>query len=83
MLALEAVAAKENITASDEDVEKRVNEATGKEGEEAKKIIDEMHPVRRKEIERSIRCEKALDFVMEKAVATDDEEFETVVLDEE
>ncbi|MCL2198592.1 MAG: trigger factor [Defluviitaleaceae bacterium] len=83
MLALEAVAKKEEITVSEEDFQKRVAEASQKEGDELQELIEEMHPHRRKELERSIKCEKALDLVMEKAVASDDEKFEEPEADEE
>lgn len=83
MLALEAVAKKEDITVSEEDFEKRVAEASQKEGDELQELIKEMHPMRRKELERSIKCEKALDLVMEKAEASDDEKFEEEVTEEE
>jgi len=83
MLALEAVAKKEDIAVTDEDFEKRVAEASGKEGDDLAELIKEMHPHRRKELERSIKCEKALDLVMEKAVASDDEQFEEELTEEQ
>ena len=76
MLALEAVALKESITVPEEDFEKRVKDATNKEGDELAKIIEDMHPMRRKELTRSLLCEKALDLIMEKAVMSEDEAFE-------
>jgi len=75
-LALEYIAKKEELVCTDEDLEKRVKDATQKEGDELAKIIEDMHPARRKEMERNILCEKALDLIMEKATASDDEEFE-------
>jgi len=83
MLALEAVAVKEKLVVPEEDFIQRVKDATGKEGEELDKIIEEMQPLRRKELQRSILCEKALDFVMEKAVSSDDEVFEEPEIIEE
>lgn len=82
MLALEAVAAKEALTVNDEELEKRVSEVTGKEGDELAKIIKEMHPARRKELERSILCENALDLIIEKATATDELFEDSIVLEE-
>ncbi|MCL2386972.1 MAG: trigger factor [Defluviitaleaceae bacterium] len=76
MLALEAIAAKENFPIDEEAFGKRLGELTGKEGDELAKLLEDMHPSRRKELERSMRSEMALDFVMEKAVEADDEEFE-------
>jgi trigger factor len=81
LLALEAVARKESITVSEEEFATRVGEATGKEGEELEKAIEEVHPVRRKELERSIVCEKALDFVVEKAIESEDEQFDEETLE--
>ncbi|MCL1878084.1 MAG: trigger factor, partial [Defluviitaleaceae bacterium] len=75
MLALEAVANKEGLTVEEEVFVTRVKDATGKEGDDLAKIIEDMHPARRKELERSILCEKALDFVTERAVESEDEEF--------
>jgi len=72
MLVLTAIAEKEAITVSDEEVSTRLGEITQKEGDELKDIIDNMHPTRRKEFERSIRCEKALQFVIDNAIATDE-----------
>ncbi|MCL2224131.1 MAG: trigger factor [Defluviitaleaceae bacterium] len=82
MLTLEAVAVKENLTVDEEDFTKRVEEATGKEGDELAKVIEEMQPLRRKELERSLLCEKALELIMEKAVASDDDVFEEVEEDD-
>ncbi|MCL2357189.1 MAG: trigger factor [Defluviitaleaceae bacterium] len=84
MLALEAVAKKESLVVDDEAFETRVKDATGREGDELAKIIADMHPARRKELERSLLCEKALDFITEKAVESEDEEFdpETTDMDE-
>jgi len=72
VLALEAVAKKEDITVTEEEFSKKLSEMLSQEGEDLDKIISDMHPSRRKDIERSILCEKALDFVMEKATATDE-----------
>ncbi|MCL1884724.1 MAG: trigger factor [Defluviitaleaceae bacterium] len=83
MLALEAVYKKENLVVDEEDFKKRVSEATGTEGDELEKILEEMHPVRKKELSRSILCEKALDLVIEKATASEDEKFEDEKFEDE
>lgn len=83
MLALEAIGKKEAIEVTEEEYENRVKEATQKEGDELAKLIEEMHPSRKKELTRSILCEKALDFVMEKAAESDDEVFEIEEINEE
>ena len=72
MLVLEAIAQKENITCTDEELKERLGKLSMKEGDELTEIMDNMHPARRKEFERSVRCEKAMEFVIEKAVATDE-----------
>ncbi|MCL2841679.1 MAG: trigger factor [Defluviitaleaceae bacterium] len=72
VLALTAVAKKENFTISDEEFSTKLGEMLNQEGEALKKFIADMHPSRRRDIERSILCEKALDFVMEKAVPSDE-----------
>jgi trigger factor len=82
MLALEAIVAKEGMTVDEEEFRTKVAELSGKEGEEVDKLLEEMHHSRRTEIERSMLCEKALDLVMEKAIASDDEEFDEEELDD-
>jgi len=72
MLALEAVAIKENLVPTEEELKERLGKITAKEGDELTEILNNMHPARRKEFERSVRCEKAMEFVIEKAVATDE-----------
>jgi len=72
MLALEAVAIKENLTVTEEELKERLGKITTKEGDELAEIINNMHPSRRKDFERSVLCEKAMEFVIEKAVATDE-----------
>ena len=71
-LALEAVAVKENIAASDEDFKEHLGTMTGLEGDELDKLVLDVNPNRRKEITRDILCKKALDFVTEKAIAVDE-----------
>jgi hypothetical protein len=42
-----------------------------KKGRELKKLIKELSPGKKKDLERSYLCEKALDLVMERGVAVD------------
>lgn len=71
VLALEAVAKKEGLSIADEEFVEKMKEML-KGHDNVAQFISEMHPTKRKDIERSIVCEKALDFVMEKAIATDE-----------
>jgi len=72
MLVLEAIAQKENITSTEDELKERLGKITMKEGDELAEIMTNMHPARLKEFERSVRCEKAMEFVIEKAIATDE-----------
>ena len=71
-LALEAVANKEELTVSDGDFRNHLTEMTKQEGDELDKLIDNIPPARRKDMERELLCKKAMDFVMEKAIAVDE-----------
>ena len=72
MLALEAVARKESMTISDEEFAEYIGKITMQEGEAVTKLIETLPPFRRKELMRSALCGKAMDFVIEKAIATDE-----------
>jgi len=72
MLALEAIAKKENITVTEEEFRAFIAKITMQEGEELEKIISTLPTFRRKELMRSAICDKAMDFVIEHAVATDE-----------
>ena len=72
MLALEAVARKENLTISDEEFAEYIGKITMQEGEAIAKLVESLPPFRRKELMRSAVCDKAMDFVLEKAIATDE-----------
>jgi len=72
ILALEAVATKEAMTISDEEFIENIAKMTMQEKEEAAKLAETIHPNRRKVLERSMLCEKALDFLKEKAIAVDE-----------
>ena len=71
-LALEAVAVKEGMTVSDEDFRSHISEVAKQEGDELDKLIEKIPPARRKDLERELLCKKALDFVVEKAIAVDE-----------
>lgn len=72
MLILEGVARKESISISDEEFLEHICKITNKSGDEATEIITNLPPFRRKEIERSVLCQKAMDFILENAVETDE-----------
>ena len=72
MLALEAVAIKENIEVTEDEFLTHLAELTALEGEALTDLAKDLHKSRRKELERSKRCNKALDFLLEKAIATDE-----------
>ena len=69
-LALHAVALKEGFIAEEEEIHARVGEVMKLEGERLKEYVDDMSKRQIKELERSILCKKALDFILENAVAT-------------
>jgi trigger factor len=71
-LALGAIADKEGIELSDEEFTEKFGEMSGIKDEELTKYIDNMHPRRKADLIRSFRCDKALDFVAEQAIATDE-----------
>jgi len=71
-LALEAVAVKEGMTASDEEFKEHLGVMTGMEGDELDKLLENVAPARRKDLTRDVLCKKALDFITEKAIAVDE-----------
>ena len=72
LLALEAIADKEKIQVDEAEFLEKFKEASGMEGDNVAKTIEEMHTRRKKDLHRSYRCDKAMDFVMEHAIATDE-----------
>jgi len=72
MLVLEAVAKKEGFTLSEDEFAETLSKITGQGVEEVKALIPTLPPFRRKELERSALCEKAMELVLEKAVDTDE-----------
>ena len=71
VLALEAIVKKEGLALGENEFEEKIGEMLKLEGDARDKFIDSMPIGRRKELERSILSEKALELVMEKAVAID------------
>ena len=76
-LALHAVALKEGFAAEEEEMQARVGEVMKLEGERLKEYVSDMSKRQIMELERSILCKKALDFILENAVATDGLEDDT------
>jgi len=72
MLVLEAIAKKEELSVSEEEFAEYIGKITAQEGDALTTLIESLPPFRRKEIERSKLCDKAMELVMEKAVATDE-----------
>ena len=72
MLVLEAVAKKESLTVTEEELAEYIGKITGMKDEELAKIVENLPAFRRKEIMRSCVCDKAMDFVVEKAIATNE-----------
>ena len=71
LLVLSAVAVKENLSHTEEEFVKRLAEVTGQEEDAVSTMVEEMHPARKREFGNSILCEKALEFIMENAVAVE------------
>ena len=84
LLALEAVSKKENLAVDDSEFEEKVKEMLKFEGEQLKEFLKTLPPGRKKELERSMLNEKALELVIEKATAIDGPlPMEEIVVDEE
>ena len=84
VLTLEAVAKKEALTMSDEEFAEKITENLKLEGDKLEEFMTTIPAARRKELERSMLCEKAMDIVMEKATAIDGPlPMEEVLVDEE
>ncbi|MCL2047322.1 MAG: trigger factor [Defluviitaleaceae bacterium] len=81
MVVLESIAKKEKMTATEEELEKKACDIFGKEAEEVKEILGKMSYSRKNELKRLVITEKAMELVLEKAVETDDEQYE-IDLDE-
>jgi len=71
-LALGAIADKEGIEVTEAEFAEKFGEMSGMKDDELTKFIETMHPRRKVDLTRSFRNEKALDFVLEKAIATDE-----------
>ena len=72
MLALEAVARKEGLDINDEEFAEYIGKITMQEGDALQQLVDSLPPFRRKELVRSAVCGKAMDFVLDKAIAIDE-----------
>jgi len=72
MLVLEGVAKKESLALAEGEFAERFAKMSGQEGEALEKTIESLPTFRRKDIERSMLCEKAMEFVLDKAIATDE-----------
>lgn len=84
ILALEAVAKKEGLVITDEEFAEKIGEMLKLEGEARDNFVNDLQTGRRRELERSILAEKALDLVMEKAIAIDGPlPMEEIVIDED
>ena len=88
-LALYEVAKKEGIACDAEELKSKVAELTKLDGDKLEKYIEKMPKRQSKELERNIICNKALEFVLEKAVAeegledTEDIDVEVLLSDDE
>ena len=78
-LALHAVAIKENFTADEEDVKAKVADIMKLEGDALNEYINDLSKRQKKELERSVLCKKALDLILENAVATEGLEDDTEI----
>jgi trigger factor len=71
-LALAAIADKEGFGLSDDEFKEKFAEMSGMKDDILIKTIETMNPRRKADLIRAFRCDKAMDFVMENAVATDE-----------
>jgi trigger factor len=72
MLALGSIADKEGFEVTEEEFAEKFKEMSGIKDENADKAIENMHPRRKQDLLRSFRCDKAMDFVLEQAIATEE-----------
>jgi trigger factor len=75
-LALEAVAKKEGLSVSDEEFKAHIAKLTGMEGEALDKFLETASARRREDIIEELLIQKAMDFVVEQAVAVEGLEYE-------
>ena len=71
LMTLEAIVRKENLILNDGEFAEKLGETMKLEGDALDKFVSSIADSRRKEIERSMLCEKALEIVMEKATAVE------------
>jgi trigger factor len=81
-LALEAVAVKEGFTISEEEMRAHIEKIAARMNSEysVDELMERMVPERRKEISRDLLNQKALDFLVEKAVAVEADAAENMVV---
>lgn len=73
MLALEAVAKKENMTISDEEFREQIEKMTENRDISVDDWMNRITPERKKEIMQNLLNQKALDFVLAQSIAVDSE----------
>ena len=78
-LALHAVALKENFTVEEEEVHAKLGEVMKLDDDDIADYAKNMSKRQIKELERSILCKKALDLILENAVATEGLEDDTEI----
>jgi trigger factor len=72
-LVLEAVAKKEEMTVSDEDFQAHLEELASRGNQSAEELNKKITPARRKEIEEILLAKKAQEFVLEHAIAVEND----------
>lgn len=70
-LVLEAVARQEALAVTDDEFNAHIEQMAGRNGFTAEKLLERITPDRRKEIEQDLLNQKALEFILEKAVAVE------------
>jgi hypothetical protein len=68
------------MTVSEDEFVKHISKLTRLESNELDEFIGKISPGRRKELEKGILTEKAMDFVLEKAVAVEPGDFNSSVI---
>ena len=82
-LSLHAVALKENFTVNEEEVKAKVADIMKLDGDALTEYVNDLSKRQIKELERSVLCKKALDLILENAVATEGLEDDTEINIEE
>jgi trigger factor len=71
-LALGAIAAKEGFEVTDEEFNEKFGEMANLKDDALTRAVERLHPRRRVELKRAFLCDKAMDYVLANAVATDE-----------